>query len=41
MKHESVCISLKHNHHRAQKDISEALEQLSNSKDLSEAHRVF
>ena len=29
-------------HHRAQKDISEALEQkLYNSKDLSEAHRVF
>ena len=30
------------NHHRALKDISEALEQkLSSSKDISEAHRVF
>ena len=29
-------------HRRAQKDISEALEQkLSSSKDISEAHRVF
>ena len=32
----------KYNHHRALKDISEALEQkLYSSKDISEAHRVF
>ena len=41
MKHESATISLKYNHRRAQKDISEALEQLPSSKDISEAHRVF
>ena len=34
-------ISIKYNHCRAQKDISEVLEQLPSSKDLSEAHRVF
>ena len=34
-------ISLKYNHRRAQKDISEVLEQLTRSKDLSEAHRVL
>ena len=28
-------------HHRAQKDISEALEQFHSSKYLSEAHRAF
>ena len=31
----------KYNHRRAQKDISEALEQLPSSKDLSEVHRIF
>ena len=41
MKHESATISLKYNHRRALKDISEALEQLPSSKDISEAHRVF
>ena len=41
MKHESATISLKYNHHRALKDLSEALEQLPSSKDISEAHRVF
>ena len=42
MKHERLEISTKINHHRALKDISEALEQkLSSSKDISEAHRVF
>ena len=41
MKHESSGVSLKHNHHRAQKDLSEVLEQLPSSKNLSEAHRVF
>ena len=35
-------VSLKQIHHRALKDLSEALEQkLSSSKDISEAHRVF
>ena len=35
-------VSDKINHHRALKDISEALEQkLSSSKDISGAHRVF
>ena len=35
-------LSLKYNHHRVIKDISEALEQkLYSSKDISEAHRVF
>ena len=34
--------SIKQIHHRALKDISEALEQkLYSSKDISEAHRVF
>ena len=38
MKHESSTISTKYYHHRALKDISEALEQkLFNSKDISEA----
>ena len=41
MKHESATISLKYNHHRALKDISEALEQLPSSIDISEAQRVF
>ena len=42
MKHERLAISTKLSHHRALKDISEVLEQkLSNSKDISEAHRVF
>ena len=41
MKHESANISLKYYHHRALKDVSEALEQLPSSKDISEAHRVF
>jgi hypothetical protein len=41
VKHESATISLKYTHHRALKDISEALEQLPNSKDISEAQRVF
>ena len=35
-------VYLKQIHHRALKDLSEALEQkLSSSKDISEAHRVF
>ena len=34
-------ISSKYSHHRAQKDLSDALEQLPSSKNLSEAHRVF
>ena len=41
MKHESSNISSKYSHLRAQKDLSEALEQLPSSKKLSEAHRVF
>ena len=42
MKHEISIVSIKQIHHRALKDISEALEQnLYNSKDISEAHRVF
>ena len=41
MKHDSATISLKYNHHRALKVISEVLEQLPSSKDISEAHRVF
>ena len=42
MKHERLAISSKLRHHRAQKDISDALEQkLYGSKDISEAHRVF
>ena len=42
MKHERKIGSIKQNHHRSLKDISEALEQkLYNSKDISEAHRVF
>ena len=41
VKHESSSISLKYNHCRALKDISEALEQLPSSKDISEAQRVF
>ena len=35
-------VSLKQIHHRALKDISEALQQkLYSSRDTSEAHRVF
>ena len=42
VKHERLAISSKYNHRRALKDISEVLEQkLYNSKDISEAHRVF
>ena len=42
MKHERSIVSIKQNHHHALKDISEVLEQkLYNSKDISEAHRVF
>ena len=42
MKHERIIVSIKQNHCRALKDISEALEQkLYSSKDISEAHRVF
>jgi hypothetical protein len=41
VKNESATISLKYNNHHALKDISEALEQLPSSKDISEAHRVF
>ena len=41
MKHESAIITTKYNHRRALEDISEALEQLPSSKDISEAHRVF
>ena len=42
MKHERKKVSIKQIHYRALKDISEALEQkLYNSKNISEAHRVF
>ena len=42
MKHERSIVSIKQIHHRALKDKGEVLEQnLSNSKDISEAHRVF
>ena len=42
MKHERSIVSIKQIHHRALKDIIEVLEQkLYNSKDISEAHRVF
>ena len=42
MNHERSIVSIKQIHHRALKDISEVLEQtLYNSKDISEAHRVF
>ena len=41
MKHESAIISIKYNHRRALTSISEAQEQLSSSKDISEAHRVI
>ena len=41
MKHESSTISLKCNYRHALKDISESLVQLPNSKDISEAQRVF
>ena len=41
MKHDSATISIKNNHLRALKDISEALEQLPSSKDIGEARRVF
>ena len=38
VKHERSIVSLKQIHHRAQKNLSEALEQkLSRSKDISEA----
>jgi hypothetical protein len=39
VKHESLF--LQNFSHRAQKDLSEALEQLPSSKNLSEAQRVF
>ena len=41
MKNVSAVISIKSTRHRAHKDISEELEQLPSSKDISEAHRVF
>jgi hypothetical protein len=41
VKHESAIISTKYNQRRAKKDITEALEQLPSSKDISEAQRVF
>ena len=42
VKHERIIVSRKQIHHRALKYISEALDQkLYNSKDISEAHRVF
>ena len=42
MKHERSIVSIKQIHHRALKDISEALEKkLFYSEDISEAHRVF
>ena len=42
MKNERTIVSIKQIDHHALKDISEALEQkLYNSKDISEAHRVF
>ena len=42
MKHERTKVSIKQIYQHALKDISEALEQkLYNSKDISEAHRVF
>ena len=42
VKHERSIVSIKQIHHRGLKDISEVLEQkLYNSKDISEAHRVF
>ena len=42
MKHDRTMVSIKQIHQHALKDISEALEQkLYNSKDISEAHRVF
>ena len=40
VKHESTFLQ-KLNHHRAQKDISEALEQFHSSKNLSEAQRAI
>ena len=41
MKYERSIVSLKQIHHRALKDLSEALEQkLQRSKDISEAHRA-
>ena len=41
MNQESSSISSKYSHHRAQKYLSEALEQLPSSNDISEAQRVF
>ena len=42
VKHERTIVSIKQIHQYALKDISEALEQkLYNSKDISEAQRVF
>ena len=35
MKHEIASISLKYNHRRAKKDISEILGQLPSSKDIT------
>ena len=42
MKHDRIIVSINQIHWCALKDISEALEpKLYNSKDVSEAHRVF
>ena len=42
MKHKRTMVSIKQIQRHALKDINEALEQkLYNSKDISEAHRVF
>ena len=41
MKHESATISLKYNRRRSLKGISEALEQLPSSKNISEAQTIF
>jgi hypothetical protein len=41
VKQESSCVSLKQKHHRAQKDLSEALEQPPSSTNLSEAQRAI
>ena len=42
MNHERSLVSIKQMYQHALKDISEVLEQkLYNSKDISEAHRVF
>ena len=41
MKNERSIIYTKSIRHRAQKDISEVLEQLLSSKDISEAHSIL